>query len=93
MEENQTKEVNETNVENTTSYKGVVIFLVLFGIIAVTLTSMYANYIKNMTGDTNPEVVTPNESEENGEIIEEPTAVVDKKYSVEYDEMYFTNNL
>lgn len=93
MEENQTKEVNETNVENTTSYKGVVIFLVVFGIIAVTLTSMYANYIKNMTGDTNPEVVTPNESEENGEIIEEPTAAVDKKYAVEYDEMYFTNNL
>ncbi len=90
MEENQTKEVNETNVE---SYKGIVIFLIIFGIVAVTATSMYATYVKNKNGDLNNEVILPNTSGESGEIIEEPIATIDKKYAVEYDEMYFTNNI
>ena len=93
MDENQTKEVNETNVEKTTSYKGIVIFLIIFGIVAVTATSMYATYVKNKNGDLNNEVILPNTSGESGEIIEEPIATIDKKYAVEYDEMYFTNNI
>lgn len=87
MKENQPKEIKET------SYKDVVIFLVIFGIIAVTLTSMYASYTKNIVGNTNLDKITSNEFAESGEIIEEPIAMADKKYAVEYDEMYFINDI
>ncbi|MBQ8298726.1 MAG: YARHG domain-containing protein [Clostridia bacterium] len=90
MEENQ----NANSEVTKTSYKGIIIFLIVFGIVAVTLTAMLANSAKNANANTNPEeVITPNASGESVEQIEEVVAVKDKKYAVAYDDMYFTNNI
>lgn len=86
---------NEEKVEYAeNSYAGIVIFLVIFAIIAITTTTIKANlYLEKNKVD---EQIQPSASGENVKV-EEPEDIgrteVDQTYVLNLDEFYMTNNL